>query len=116
MAIFPYKKNYAVSDDAVVKLKIKFPDAGTAGYHSIDIPGPDDKEAYNECEIPLGTGKQLKKERTIIFSKVSNMNINVETVRINYFLNDVLILEHTNTKQIDYSPMIKLTINFIDHE
>jgi hypothetical protein len=116
MAIFPYKKTFPVADNTTVILKIKFPDPGTAGYHSIDIAGPNDKKAYNECSVTLGIGKDLKKERTIVFSKVNNMDIDNEDVSVKYYLNDILVQEHTNKKNIDYSPIIKVTINFIDNE
>lgn len=110
--VFQYKINYPVADTSDVIFKVVFPDPGTAGYHLIDIAGPVDKEDYNECSLNLGKGVDLKKERSVVFSKLTNMKSDCEIVRANYYLNDVLIQKHSNPKATDRSPMIKLTINF----
>lgn len=114
MPIYPYTKVYSIGDDEIATLVVKFPDNGTAGSHLIDIPGQDDFDEFNEFSREIGNGKELKKERTIVFSEIGNMDKNNNYVKADYYINDELIVNHSNEKKEDRSPMIKLTINFID--
>lgn len=113
MPLFKYPHTEVVSDNETVVLKILLPDPGSVSHHIIDLPGPDDLEGDGAIEIPLGTGAQLKIERTIIFSNPVNVSPHVTEVRIQYFLNNKLIVDHSNKKSVDVSPQLKVTLNFI---
>lgn len=113
MPLFRYPRTQAVADDETVILKIVLPDPGSASHHIIDLPGPDDLEGDGDIEIALGTGAELKVERTIIFSNPVNVSPHVTEVRIQYFLNDKLIVDHSNKKSVDVSPQLKVTLKFV---
>jgi hypothetical protein len=112
MPIFRYRKNIQVQDEEDIILKIKLIDPGSAAHHLIDIPGPNDKDAINACTVKLGQGIDLKKERTLIFSSPVNIDPNTNEIQLDYYINDSLIQHHSNSKTVDVSPQIILTLNF----
>ncbi|MEJ0055233.1 MAG: hypothetical protein WDN75_06005 [Bacteroidota bacterium] len=84
-----------------------------AAPHIIDIPGPHDKDGLNDCEVSLGIGSTLKTERTLVYSKPVNVDYNNDSIRVKYFIDNVLVLEHSNLKSVDVSPQIVLKLTFI---
>jgi hypothetical protein len=112
MPLFRYPHTEIVADNETVILKIVLPDPGSASHHIIDLPGPDDVEGDGDIEVTLGTGAQLKAERTIVFSNPVNVSPHATEVRIRYFLNDKLIVDHSNQKSVDVSPQLKVTLKF----
>jgi hypothetical protein len=112
MAVFRYNKTVNISKDDDVYLNIVHPSKGTASYTLVDIPGDGDMETTNEAKLYLGKGKDLLVERTVVYSKVVNMDENNLEVKINFLINNNDIETHTNPKSIDPSPQIKMNIIF----
>jgi hypothetical protein len=112
MPVFKYEKTIRVGNNDDVVLTVRFPDAGTTAVHNIDIPGPNDIDKVNEFTQPLGKGAGLKVERTIVFTKAANLDANVANVRVEYLVNGKLEQSHSNTKDEDPSPQIKLKLTF----
>jgi hypothetical protein len=112
MPIYRYKHRRPVKDQEEVILKIQLLDQGSAASHLIDIPGPNDNDALNSCTVVLGRGRDLKKERTLIFSSPVNVDPNVNDIQLEFYLNDEMIQHHTNPKTVDVSPQIIMTLNF----
>ena len=114
MAVFKYNEIVAVKADEDVYLTIKHPSVGTASHSIIDLPGDNDLEAVNEAKLFLGKGATLLNERTVVYSKVVNMDANNQNVEIQYLINDIIRIDHSNPKSIDPSPQIKINFIFIE--
>lgn len=113
MAVFRFNITVKVNENEDVYLETNHPSHGTASYTLIDVPGNNDMETTNENKILLGKGKDLFQERTIVFSKVVNMDVNNSDVKFNLLINSNEIVVHSNPKNIDASPQIKVNLNFI---
>jgi hypothetical protein len=110
---YPYKDiTVEVADDAIVNLKVEFPDSGTTGYTFINVPGDDDKDITNAGIVVIGKGEDLKKSITIISSNPYNIAQHVNKIRVNFYLNDKLIVEHSNDKSESKKPQIIIVVNF----
>lgn len=112
MPLYKYDHTVSVTDEQPVYLKVKLPDSGSTAHHIVDLPGPNDTEAINDFQTYLGTGAELKKERTIIFTKAANISSTTADVKVNYYINDELLEPHSNPKTEDPSPQIKLKLIF----
>ncbi|MBL7847739.1 MAG: hypothetical protein JNL40_09750 [Cyclobacteriaceae bacterium] len=113
MPTFRYRKQVVVGDDEEVILEIKLPDAGSTSYHFIDVPGPIDRERTGEVDEIIGTGSELKAERTVIHSSPINVNPNMDDIRQEIYINGVQIVDHINLKNVDQTPLVITTIVFI---
>lgn len=114
MPTFRYSKTI-VANEVSNKLRIEFPDSGSYGKHYIDLPGTSmDFECTSEGEGELGTKGFLMEERTVIISKVVNAEDEdiIPNVNVNYYVNDRLVIEHSNKKSEDKTPRIILNLNF----
>lgn len=114
MAVFRYNVSVNVKKDNIVEFTIKHPSNGTASHTIIDLPGEKDLEATNEQTLELGEGKKLLEQRTVVYSKVVNMDENNTNVEIQFLIDDQIIVDHSNPKSIDPSPQLKININFIE--
>ena len=114
MAFYDYKIELPAHSDVDIALEFLLPDPGSAAHHVIDLPpGFSDYQCVDSCSKTLGKAGNLKIERTVIFSKAVNLDINNPDVNIRYLINGNLILNHTNPKSIDPSPLIKVNITFV---
>jgi hypothetical protein len=112
MSVTSYNSTVAVGDGENVNFKATFKDSGSAAYHVCDLPGPHDKEGYNEDVIYLGTGSQLKSQRTVVFSKPTNINSAVDSINVEYTINGTVVASHSSKKSNDLSPLVKINIDF----
>ena len=110
--MYKYEIEITVDDNEDVTMSIELPDQGTATHTTIDLPGSADLQCTNECTENIGKGADLKKERTVVFTKAVNMDIDNDLVRVNYLVNGKVIVKHENPKSQDESPLIKININF----
>ena len=113
MAIFKYDVTKMVNSEEKVYLKIVHPKVGTVSKTVVDLPHNDDLEAENEAVLFLGTGTELEKERTLIYTKLTNLNENDLNVELEYYLNDQIVVEHSNPKNIDPTPQLKTRVKFV---
>lgn len=112
MPVYRYEGSIAVRPGEPVTLAIDFPENGTAAAHEIDLPGPNDMEGYNEIEDVIGKGSDLIDDRVIVWTKAFNIDSGLKNVKVNYSINGVSILKHSNAKGDDETPQIKLTLSF----
>jgi len=114
MPTFRYPITAEASEDNNI-LKARFLDSGSYAHHDIDCPGTsNDHSKESEFTLDLGTKEFLLTERTIIISKVLNERSveDIPNVRINYYLNDNLIVAHENPKSVDPTPRIIIKFFF----
>lgn len=112
MPVYKYPVSITVKPAEKVVLRVEFPDVGTAAPHDIDMPGPNDLDRFNEFEEELGRGSDFIDDRIIVYSKPVNFDQHNPQIKVNYYINEVLEVEHTNTKSADPTPQIKVTFSF----
>lgn len=108
MPIYKYNVTIPVNGDVI--LEINLPDAGSTAHHVIDVTGNDDFEGDDNFNKKIGSSEDLKKERTVIITQAANVDPENKSVRVNYKINGVLIVEHSNLKSEEANPMIKINI------
>ena len=113
MPVYRYSNTVALKEDENAILRVAFGELGSTAHHVIDIPGPNDKQALDQCVENLGTLDELAKERTLIYTKAVNINPNSEDVKLKYFINEQEVANHSNPKNVDPSPLIIVTLRFI---
>ena len=103
-----------ISENEDVSLRVEFPDAGTTGHTFINVPGNNDKEIFNTGSKVIGQWENLKKGMTIITASPSNIAAEdeVEQVRYQLYVNDVLKLDHANQKTETKIPQLIILIKF----
>ena len=112
MPIYRYSNTVSLKKEEVATLDISFGQAGITAHHIIDLPGPNDKQALDQCTEQLGTVDYLKKERTLIFTKAISINPNATSIDIEYEINGNSVVSHSNLKSDDPSPQIIVTLVF----
>lgn len=111
---YKYKNlTFEVADNQPVRLSLKNVSDGNISHTVVNIPGDDDPEFKNEGTAILGPGKKLKSERTLVITDLSNMVPVEDEIRIQYFINGQLLIEHFNLKSEEANPIIILVIKFI---
>jgi len=103
---------FPVSDDTEVIFEVEFISDGNSGQSVINVPGPNDKEISNSGSESIGKGKDLRGDSTICFSDIDNAIPEEDEIKINYKINDELIVEHSNLKSEEERPIIVLSIKF----
>ena len=105
-----------VKDDDEVEFTVKFNSSGNTAKTVIDDPDPTKPEISitNEGKVTIGRGKDLRNHRTIVSTCAYNpLPITQEAeIRIQYFINGKLLVEHSNQKEKDDRPNILLYIKF----
>jgi hypothetical protein len=104
--------SFAVKDNDDVKMTIRFVSNGNTGHTVINVPGNNDPEIPNEGSVSLGKGRDLRGEKTISFSDIVNLVPEEDTIVVQYFINDVLLQEHSNLKSEAQYVYIVLFIEF----
>jgi hypothetical protein len=112
MPIYRYSKTISLKKDETATLHVIFEEQGIAAHHLIDLPGPNDKQALDQCSVDIGTLQTLEAERTLIFTKAISINPNATEIPITYKINNKTIVKHTNPKTEDPSPQIIVTLRF----
>jgi hypothetical protein len=99
-----------LNDD--VEMRIKFISNGNIGHTVINIPGNEDPEIANAGSCSLGKIKDLLSPKTISVSDIANPIPQAEDIIIEYYLNDTLLIKHSNPKSETDRPYVFLTIKF----
>lgn len=111
--IYRYEKlTYTAAADSEIIYKVKFISDGNIGHTVINIPGENDPEIANSGERSLGKLKSLTKERTISVSDIANPAPEVDTIIVEYYINDTLLVRHENPKTATDRPYVILKIKF----
>jgi hypothetical protein len=120
MAVFNYTADFRLGDEEAAILSVRIPDPGTAAHHVVDLPPNEtDFNAVDQFSRFIGHGFTLKKERTVIFSKVVNLDSGNQSVNAKYFINGVELITrdgakfHSNPKSLDPSPLIIVNVFFV---
>ena len=110
---YRYKNiEFPVEDEKEVIFTIEFISDGNSGHTAINVPGPDDPEIEDEGSTPIGKGKFLRKDTTVIVSDIANLIPGEDEIRIRYKLNDKIIVEHFNPKSEADRPLIIIFVKF----
>lgn len=117
MAIFEIEKFVSIENlDSPITISVSHKAIiGTDSYHIIDIPDNDsyyDHEWRNEGSVILGKGSKFVGKNIVIYSKAYNVNPKIDSVVLDYLVNNILCYEHSSAKEVDDTPAIKLTIHF----
>jgi len=104
--------SFPVADETEIIFTVKFISDGNMAQTVINIPGPNDPEIENEGEISLGKGKDLRGDTTISFSDIANLIPEEDEIRIQYKINDRILVEHSNLKTEEERPKVVLFIKF----
>lgn len=111
--IYRYKDlSFSVGENEAVNFKVEFISDGNIGTTTITTPGPLDPIIYNTGSALLGTGRDLKDDSTVSFSVISNPAPLEDEIRIKYYINNKVILEHVNLKEVASQVHIILVIKF----
>ncbi|MCE5332500.1 MAG: hypothetical protein LLF95_10245 [Bacteroidales bacterium] len=110
---YTYKDlSFAVPDETDVNFTVKFISDGNSGLTLINVPGPKDPKIENTGTAFIGKGKDLRHEAIFCVSDIDNPVQQEDEIRVQYFINGVLIKEHVNLKSDEKRPMIILIIKF----
>lgn len=104
--------SFAVADETEVNFAVEFISDGNIGQTSINVPGPNDPQIENSGTKMIGIGKDLRGDTTFCVTDVSNLAPVEDEIRIRYYINGQLLLEHSNQKSEEERPLIYLFINF----
>lgn len=105
-------KTAKVEKEKPVIIRIEFPDPGTEGPTFVNVPGINDIPIINEENREIGTYETLKAGPTIITARPKNFADHIDSVKYNIYINNVLIVEHKNAKEVDPTPTIIVLLNF----
>jgi hypothetical protein len=103
---------HPLADNEEAHFTVKFISDGNTGPTNINVPGPDDKVIEDEGTVSLGTGNQLRSEKTVSVSVIANPVPTEDEIRIQYLINGDLLVEHVNAKAEEERPIIILYIDF----
>ncbi len=110
---YRYKNlSFPVSDNTEVKFTIEYQSSGIISETFINIPGDDDPEIEDSGTVSFGKGSGLRDGFTVSVTDVSSIADEEDTIAVNYKLNGQLLVEHSNPKSEEESPMIILQIKF----
>ena len=110
---YRYKNlEYAVADDVQVVFSVEFISDGNKGQTAVNVPGPNDKDIANSGSAMIGTGADLRIEKTICVTDVANLIPEEDEIVIHYKLNGDIIQIHSNAKTEEERPIIVLIIKF----
>ncbi|MDR8392463.1 hypothetical protein NC796_15015 [Aliifodinibius sp. S!AR15-10] len=103
---------FPVADDEDVQFTVEFVSDGNMVQTVVNTPGDNDPEIDGEGTKLLGKGADLRGTQTICFSDAANPVPNEDHIRINFKINDKLLVEHSNEKSEEERPYIVLAIKF----
>lgn len=110
---YPYKNiEFPVEDDTDVNFKVEFVSDGNTGSTFVDVPKTKDKTILDSDEVFLCKGEDLRDDTTYVVSDISNLAPREDTIKINYYINDEIVVEHSNPKSEEERPMIFIHIKF----
>lgn len=104
--------SFSVADETPVEFRVELVSDGNQVQTLVNVPGPDDPEIEDNGTVSIGTGQKLRSDTTIVISDIMNLIPEENTITINYFVNDVLLVEHTNPKSDSERPFVILYIKF----
>lgn len=112
--IYRYEKlSYEGGGEKEVIYKVKFISDGNIGHTVINIPGDNDPEIANSGERSLGKLKTLTSEKIISISDIANPIPEAESIIIEYYINDTLLVRHENPKTETDRPYVILKVKFV---
>lgn len=110
---YRYKNlSFALADDSEAIFSVKFVSDGNSGHTVVNVPGDNDPEITDEGIVSLGKGKDLRSEKTVSFSSLWNLVPEEDEIRVQFKINDKLLVEHINSKTEEERPFVVLIIDF----
>jgi hypothetical protein len=104
--------SFAAADEEEVNITVKFISDGNTGDTVINVPGPHDPEIENEGTALLGKGGELRNSLTVSVSSLENLVAEEDEIRVQYLINNKLLVEHSNKKTEEERPLVMLIIAF----
>ncbi|MEO1023200.1 MAG: hypothetical protein AAFW89_11715 [Bacteroidota bacterium] len=105
-----------VGDDEEVIFRVEAVSNVNSIQTSINIPGDNDPEIPNDesaTTARLGTGADLRAHVTVVASLISNLAVEEDEIKVNYYVNNELIVPHSNPKSEAERALVIISINFI---
>jgi len=111
--MYSYKDlSFVIEDDADVVFTVDLISDGNIIYTSINVPGDNDSQLVDAGSVVIGKGIDLRGETTFCFSDILNLIPQEDEIRIQYKINDQLLVEHHNLKSEEVRPYVVLYIKF----
>lgn len=104
--------SFTVAANEDVTFRVEFISDGNSGPTAITTPGPYDPTIQNANSAYIGKGENLRGISTSVSSLISNLNLHEDEIRVKYYINNVLLLEHSNLKSESSQSSIELIIKF----
>ena len=110
---FRYKNlNFPVEDNEDVTFTVDFISDVNTSYTLVDIPSDNDPEIDDEGTAELGKGNTLRSEKTVVVCDVDNLSDLEDRIKINFLVNDEVIVAFDEPKSVEPRPIIVLKIKF----
>ena len=103
---------FPVADDTDVTFTVDFISDVNTSYTLVDIPGNNDPEIDDEGTAELGKGSTLRSEKTIVVCDVDNLADQEDRIKINFLINNEVIVAFDKPKSEEPRPIIVLKIEF----
>ena len=117
MAIYRYNVDYPATNDQSISITVEHLDEGTGSSHVINLPNTNsdiDHLFNNESTVDVGKSSVFKNEDIKIYSKALNIDSAQDKVALAYFVNGTKVVDHSNPKEEDTTPRIKITLKIIE--
>ncbi|GAB5407636.1 MAG: hypothetical protein BalsKO_00010 [Balneolaceae bacterium] len=101
-----------VEDNTEVNFSVDFISDVNTSYTLVDIPGDNNPDIDDEGTANLGKGSTLRSEKTIVVCDVDNLAHQEDRIKINFLINDEVIVAFDKPKSEEDRPIIILKINF----
>jgi hypothetical protein len=113
--IYRYEKlSYDAEKNENIIFKVQFISDGNIAHTVINIPGNNDPEISNSGQCDLGKIQNLTSQKTISISDIANPIPQEDTITIEYYINDKLLVRHSNPKNETDRPYVILIIKFTE--
>lgn len=103
----------AVSEEEKVTYTIQFISDGNISHTTVYFPHADNIQIKNEGTEPMGTGSTLHREIIVAVTDIANPVPEEDAIKVNFLVNDELVVAHTNLKSEEERPIIILYFKFV---
>lgn len=103
----------SVSEEKEVVFSVQFISDGNLGHTTVYLPNAENVQIENSGSDSFGTGKDLHHEIIVGVTDISNPIPEEDTIRVNFLINDAVIVSHSNLKSEEERPIIILYFKFV---
>ncbi len=114
--LYSYKDlEVSVADETEVTFSVELISDGNIISTTVNIPQlpPEEDPVIEDAgSAPIGKGKDLRGDTTVVFSDIINLIPQEDTIEIHYKVNGQLVVAHKNPKSEEVRPLVLLLIKF----